>query len=123
MHVLHLEDDNPLCEILRVAFEAADPTIDMHQFGNSDEALKYIQETEKPINLYILDIRVPGSMNGLELAHKIRELEKPGAIVLTSAFEPPDRDKLNELKSDWFPKPWHIMETTKKLFEIAQTQS
>lgn len=120
MHVVHLEDDNPLREILRVAFEAANPQIKLHQFASSDDALKYIQENHKDISLYVLDIRVQGSMTGLEVARKIRELGADGAIVMTSAFEAPKRDLLNELKCEWYPKPWHIMETTKKLFELAR---
>lgn len=119
MHVVHLEDDAPLREILRAAFQAASPTLNLQQFANSDEALAYIQEHQADINLYILDIRVPGSMTGLELARKIRDIQAKGSIVLTSAYTPPGRDLLTELNCEWFPKPWHIMETTKKLFEIA----
>lgn len=120
MHVVHLEDDAPLREILRAAFQAADPNINLHQFINSDDALAYIQENLEAIDLYVLDIRVPGALSGLELARELRKLEAPGVIVLSSAFAPPSRDVLNELQCEWFPKPWHIMETTKKLFELAK---
>lgn len=122
MHVVHLEDDGPLREILRVAFQAANPNIDLHQFIDSDAALAYIQKNVNDIQLFVLDIRVPGQMDGLELAEKIRELNAPAPIVLTSAFTAPAREKLTQLRCEWFPKPWHIMETTKKLFELARQE-
>lgn len=120
MHVVHLEDDAPLREILRASFQAADPEIDLIQFFKSDDALEYIEENVDAIDLYIFDIRVPGSLDGLQLARRVRELDAPGVIVLTSAYTPPKRELLLELGCEWFPKPWHIMETTKKLFELAR---
>jgi DNA-binding response OmpR family regulator len=120
MHVVHLEDDAPLREILRASFQAADPDIDLIQFITSDEALEYIEENVDTIDLYVFDIRVPGSLDGIDLARKVRELDAPGVIVLTSAYSPPKRELLHELQCEWFPKPWHIMETTKKLFELAR---
>ena len=122
MHVVHLEDDGPLREILKVAFQAASPTIDLHQFLDSDSALEYIEKNLDTIQLYVLDIRVPGKLNGIELAQKIRELSKRGTIVLTSAYAAPPREMLTILHCEWFPKPWHIMETTKKLFELARQE-
>ena len=122
MHVVHLEDDGPLREILKVAFEAADPSVELHQFVSSNAAIEYIEKNLNEIDLFVLDIRVPGTMNGIQVAEKIRELNAQGAIVLTSAYQAPERDFLNKLQCEWFPKPWHIMETTKKLFELARKE-
>lgn len=122
MHVLHLEDESPLREILKVALLAAVPSVTLQQFINSDDAVKYIEEHGKDIDLYILDIRVPGSMDGLQVAHKIRELEAPGVIAMTSAYRAPEKDTLEKLKAEWFAKPWHIMEVMDKLLPIIKSK-
>lgn len=123
MHVLHLEDESPLREILKVALLAAVPTVNLQQYINSDEAVSYIEKNIKDIDLFILDIRVPGSMDGLEVAHKIRELGCPGVIAMTSAYRAPGREVLEELNAEWFAKPWHIMEVMDKLLPLINSKS
>lgn len=119
MHVLHLEDDGPLREIMKVALMAAVPNINLKQFVSSDDAVAYLKEN-KDIDLFILDIRVPGSMDGMQVARKIREEECPGVIAITSAYRAPERDTLNDLNAEWFAKPWHIMEVLDKLLPMIR---
>ncbi|MEP7284389.1 MAG: response regulator [Chloroflexota bacterium] len=117
LHVVHVEDDKPLRGILRATFRASEPAIDLHQFVSADEAVSYIESNWQTIDLFILDIRLPGEMNGLELAQKIRALNCPGYVVLTSAYSPPSREFLTEIRSEYYPKPWHILELTEKLLK------
>jgi DNA-binding response OmpR family regulator len=120
MHVLHLEDDGPLREIMKVALVAALPNINLKQFINSDEAVKYTEQHCQDIDLYILDIRVPGSLDGIGVARKVRELKCNGVIAITSAYRAPDNELLKELKCEWFAKPWHIMEVLDKLIPLIR---
>jgi DNA-binding response OmpR family regulator len=120
MHILHLEDDGPLREILGVAIKAVEPECKLRQFIKSDDAMGYIKENTEAIDLFILDIRVPGSIDGLDVARRVRDLKCPGTIVLTSAYRPPDKTVIAGLECEWFPKPWHIFETTSKVLEIAR---
>jgi DNA-binding response OmpR family regulator len=120
MHVVHLEDDGPLRDILKVALQAVAPDIRLRQFIDSDSALEYIRANGDAVDLFILDIRVPGTMDGMQLAGKIRELKCTGAIAITSAFRAPDRTLLNQLNCQWFAKPWHIMEVTEKLIPLSR---
>jgi len=123
MHVLHLEDESPLREILKVALLAAVPSVNLQQFVSSDDAVTYIEENKQKIDLYILDIRVPGSMDGLEVAYKIREVGGPGVIAMTSAYRAPGKDVLEQLNAQWFAKPWHIMEVMDKLLPMIKPSS
>jgi hypothetical protein len=123
MKILHLEDDGPLREILAAALKATAPTCEIHQFMNSDDALRYATENAQGVDLFILDVRVPGSMNGLQVAEKLRAIHCPGAIVITSAYRAPDEAILRRLSCEWYPKPWHIFEATTKLMTIAQHKS
>jgi CheY-like chemotaxis protein len=120
MRILHLEDDGPLREILAAALKATAPTCEIHQFVNSDDALRYATENVQGVDLFILDVRVPGSMNGLQVAEKLRAIHCPGVIVITSAYRAPDEAVLRELSCEWYPKPWHIFEATTKLMSMAQ---
>jgi two-component SAPR family response regulator len=117
IHIVHVEDDKPLKEILKVAFEAVDPHVQLQQFISADEALAYMDANRQTIDLFILDIRIPGSMNGLQLAQKIRQLGCPGHIVLTSAYLRPSRDMLATLRAEYYAKPWHIYDITPKLLQ------
>ena len=115
MHIVHLEDESPLREILRVALVAAVPDANLIQFINSDEMVAYVEQHKDDIDLYILDIRVPGKLDGVGVAYKIRELGGEGVIAITSAYNGPNKAQLQELDCQWFPKPWHIMDVLEKL--------
>jgi DNA-binding response OmpR family regulator len=117
IHVVNIEDDRPLRDILRVAFQVVDPYVKLQQFTSGDEALPYIEQNGQTIDLFVLDIRLPGTMSGIEVAQKIRELKYPGRIIVTSAYFSPDANLLSSLNVEYFPKPWHIMDLTHKLFQ------
>ena len=123
IHVVHVEDDRPLKDILRSVFKATDPKINLHQFTTADEAVVYIQENISTIDLFVLDIRLPGELNGIQLAEKIRELKCSGHIILTSAYSRPKLDVLETLQCEYHPKPWHLMEIAQKLFEYQRSDS
>lgn len=121
MHIVQLEDDNPLLEIMKVALEAAVPSVTLKQFMNSDNAIKYIEEHKDDIDLFLLDIRVPGTLDGVEVAQKIREMGCEGIIAITSAYRRPDRNKLTELNCQWLAKPWHVMDVIDRLLPMIRS--
>ncbi len=121
LHIVHLEDDGPLRDILRVSLTHISPDVRMHQFVDSDSTVLHIKENLQAIDLFILDIRVPGKLDGLGVAQKIRDLGATSPIVLTSAYRKPDSEQLQTLKCEWFPKPWHILETSDILVKLARS--
>lgn len=123
MEFLHLEDHEPLREVLKVALMAADPSLKIIQFEDSDSAVAYIEQHKNEIDLFILDIRVPGALDGIEVAQKIRALGCEGAIVLTSAYGRPEQDFLNTYRCVWMAKPWHLVDSARKLFPLATKKS
>ncbi len=114
-NIVHVEDDIYLTDLLKIAFEAVAPGIELHQFMSGDEALPFIEKNADKIDLFILDIRLPGKMNGLEIAQWIRDTKCPGFIVLTSAYSTPGSKFLSDLHCEFYPKPWHILDVTQKL--------
>jgi DNA-binding response OmpR family regulator len=117
MHVVQIEDDRSLREILKVALQAVEPNITLRQFIAGDDAVAYIGQYAQTIDLFVIDLHLPGKVTGVQLAQTIRDLQCPGFIVLTSAYAPPEDDVLASLRSEYYPKPWHILEVTQKLLK------
>ena len=56
---------------------------DVVEAGNADEAIAILQQ-RTDIHLVFTDIHMPGSMDGLKLAHFVRDRWPPVKIVATS---------------------------------------
>jgi response regulator of citrate/malate metabolism len=115
MNIVHVEDEKPLKDILKTTLATFDPSVNIIQFTTGDDALTYIQKNSESIDLFILDIRLPGTLNGVQLAEKIRQMHCPGHMVITSAFSRPSPETLTTLRCDYYRKPWHLVELMQKL--------
>lgn len=60
--------------------------------SSADEALAILETHE--ISCVWTDIQMPGSMNGLQLAHRVREKLPTALIVVSSGNELPDHNAL-----------------------------
>ena len=76
--------------------------------SNADEAIT-ILEARKDIRLVFTDIDMPGSMDGLKLAHAIRERWPPIELILTSGHFDIRDDEIPE-RGRFFPKPYRDQE-------------
>ena len=89
LHAVHLVE--------QAGFEAVEA-------ASADEAIS-ILEARKDIRIVFTDVHMPGSMDGLKLAHAIRERWPPIELILTSGH-------FNLANSDlpargcFFPKPY-----------------
>ena len=86
--------------------------------GTATEALALCKARPEAVDVLFTDIRMPGSMDGLELAHKVRE-RWPWIIILIasgniflSREELPDRAK-------FFPKPYDMRRVIGTMRELA----
>lgn len=121
LHVVNVEDDRSLRDILRVAFQAVEPRIDLYQFSSGDEAFPYIEQHVRDIDLFVIDMRLPGTMNGVQVAQRIRERNCTGRVILTTAFSFPDPVLLQTLNVEYFPKPWHILDLAQNVLGARMT--
>ena len=115
MRVLHLEDTKPLRDILKATLTAIRPGCEVEQFIGSDEAIEYIKQHGDEVDIFLLDVRVPGSVDGLGVAEVIKQMGLKGAIVMTSAYMSPGRERLSDLNAHWFQKPWQIQDVQEML--------
>jgi CheY-like chemotaxis protein len=78
-------EDEPLVRLCAVeTVEAAGFTV--IEAANADEAIR-ILENRKDIHVVFTDIHMPGSMDGLKLAHAVRDRWPPIKIIVTSGRE------------------------------------
>lgn len=115
LHVVNIEDDHDLQTLLGIAFKETDQNLNLQQFVNGDYAIPYIMQHGGSIDLFVIDIMLPGKYNGIQIAQFIRSLGCPGHIALTSAFAEPPRDLLNSIRAEFFLKPMHILDIIPKL--------
>lgn len=120
MLIVHMEDEGPLREIMHIALSSADPNLKIQQFSDSDSAVTFIAENIDNINLFLLDVRVPGEIDGMGVAAKIRELGSERPIIITSAYRKPKKVQLEEIKAKWMAKPWHIIDAPQILLPLAK---
>jgi DNA-binding NtrC family response regulator len=109
MKLVHLEDEGPLREVLGSVLMMLDDEVELVQFFNGDDAWAYIEANLDNICVYILDVRVPGKLDGMAIAEHIRKAGSKRPIVINSAYYKPDKSILNELELEWMPKPLHIL--------------
>jgi len=122
LSIVHLEDEYMLRDIFKATVDAYDPAIDLKQFVDSDSLIHYLSTTTDSIDLCVVDIRVPGSINGIGVVKTLHDWGYSGAIVITSAYRRPDKDLFDALSCEWAPKPWNPIDIMSKLNELIQAK-
>ncbi|MDX1993212.1 MAG: hybrid sensor histidine kinase/response regulator [bacterium] len=117
-HIVCLEDDLHLYNILKTALHSVNPGLKLVQFANGEHLLRYLVQPSTPIDLIVLDIRVQGRYTGLQVAQELRRIDYPARMVLTSAYVTPDNRLLSELKVDFIPKPWKLPQLIRQLLDL-----
>jgi DNA-binding response OmpR family regulator len=118
LSIVHLEDDYMLREIFKATVEAFDPCVSLKQFVDSDSVMDYISRTTNPIDLFVVDIRVPGAMNGIGVVKTLHDWGYSGLIIITSAFRRPDKNLFGALSCEWASKPWNPGEIMTRLEQL-----
>lgn len=113
--VLLVEDEG----LVRMA--AADDLIDagfsVLEAANADEAIRML-ETHPEISILFTDIDMPGSMDGIRLAHAVRERWPPVKLVLVSGHQSPTADLL-PAETAFFTKPYDMGTVSKALWNLT----
>src|SRR4026208_2216359 len=85
--------------------------------SNADDAI-IILEARKDIRIVFTDIDMPGSMDGLKLAHAIRKRWPPIELIVTSGHFHLSDDDMPE-RGQFFPKPYGDREIISALRHFA----
>jgi CheY-like chemotaxis protein len=114
--VLIVEDEYLVRTGTRDAVETAG--FDVLEAGDADEAIA-ILAVRNDVSLIFTDVHMPGSMDGLKLAHFVRDRWPPVKIVATSARVRITASDLPE-GGRFLPKPYSAAEITATLRELIQ---
>ena len=106
--ILVVEDDTLLrfviCEVLRGG------DLEVVEVANADAALHYLK-TKDSVDLVFTDVNMPGSMDGLELAHAVNENFPEIKVVVTSGNPPASPTAPNP----FIPKPYVVYDVLDKI--------
>ena len=84
MNVLIVDDEQPARDRLRTIL---DDEADFHVIGEASNGREALSECARlSPDLVLLDIRMPG-LDGIETAHHLNSLDKPPAVVFTTAYD------------------------------------
>ena len=114
--IVLIVEDEPFLRI-QAADIAADAGFVVLEAANADEAIA-ILESRADVRVVFTDIQMPGSMDGLKLAHAIRNRWPPVAIIVTSGQVRPAGGMLPE-NVPFLGKPYEAVALTQLLVKLA----
>ena len=101
--VLVVEDDDCIREI--VAESLSDLHIYVVQASNAPQALNILREAPSTIDLLFTDVKMPGVIDGMELASYVTKVWPSIPILITSGHQRPRSHEL-PVRSLFLPKPY-----------------
>src|SRR5690606_25791997 len=118
LRVLLVEDDPSVARLVGELLEELGASVD--RAGTADEALQVF--AEKPAGAVVSDMVMPGTMNGLDLARKLRECRPRLPILLMTGYSA----AAGSAAEQGFPvlrKPFTSDELAARLSEAVQRYS
>ena len=85
---------------------------------NADEAIR-ILESRDDIRIVFTDVNMPGSMDGIKLAHAVRHRWTPIEIIVTSGLTLANVQELLPERGVFFPKPYTPAQVASALHRLA----
>ena len=85
---------------------------------NADEAIR-ILESRDDIRIVFTDVNMPGSMDGIKLAHAVRDRWPPIEIIVTSGLTVENVQELLPERGIFFPKPYTPAQVASALKRLA----
>lgn len=113
-----LEDDAPIRELEAYALKAAG--FDVVGFADADGFLKAAQN--EPPALAILDLMLPGPLDGLEVMKRLRKIS-PHAFVIIASAKGSEYDRVKGLDlgaDDYLVKPFSMLEMASRVKAVLR---
>ena len=109
-------EDEPLVR-LDAARAIEDAGFEVIEAANADEAIE-ILENRSDIRVVFTDMHMPGSLDGLKLAHAVRNRWPPIKIIVTSGHGRVSEEDL-PTGGRFFAKPYDLEEITNTLRDLT----
>lgn len=107
MYVLIAEDEPSSSELISELLDAYGASVIV--LASADAALRYFMHQPAAIKLVITDVRLPGKLDGYDLARLIHQRQPKLPVIVTSGYERSPRPELNT-NVFFLPKPWSLDE-------------
>jgi CheY-like chemotaxis protein len=114
--VILVVEDEALVRASAVAW-AEDAGFEVVEAADADAAIRML-ESRTDIRVVFTDIDMPGSMDGLRLAHAVRNRWPPIKLVVTSGHVLPAAGDLPE-GGHFFPKPYDPSKVADALWKLV----
>src|ERR1700756_1620802 len=110
MHLLIVEDEEKLAKALKKGLELKGYAVDW--LPDPDKALNRILLYRSEYDLIILDLMLPGSMDGAAITEKVRQEGVTTPIIILTARNETEHkvDLLNKGADDYIVKPFSFQE-------------
>ena len=105
--VLLTEDDECIREILADYLEGLN--IQVVQASDAAEALRRLEQSADEINLLFTDVKMPGAIDGMQLAELVTATWPAVAVLISSGHVRPTRREL-PVRSIFLAKPYSFAE-------------
>jgi DNA-binding response OmpR family regulator len=116
-HVLVVDDDPSICQLLTRYFEGEGYIVSTAFDGQ--EMRRHLKQNE--VDIVLLDLSLPGGQDGLDLAREIRTRSDIPIIILTGRDDVVDRIIGIEIGADdYITKPFHLREVHVRLKSILR---
>jgi two-component system response regulator len=115
--VVYVEDEPSIAQLLSSGLGLFG--ISVHPiFMSAEELLAAVDgDAFNTADILMFDIRLP-KMTGVDLAGELRRRGEDRPFVLVSAWPPPSKEKLAEIRANFLPKPFDfpdVVQTIQKL--------
>lgn len=117
MKIYYVEDERDLSEIIRKYLVREG--FEVKTFYDGETAIKHASDN---VDLWILDIMLPGEINGYDIIKKIKAVDSKSRIIFTSARDQ-DMDKIMGLElggDDYLAKPYSPRELVLRVKAILR---
>jgi CheY-like chemotaxis protein len=114
IRVLVVEDE-PTVRSLAVDV-LADAGFETAEASNAAQALELLKNSEEDIDVLFTDVRMPGSMDGLELASVAKRKHPQLHVIVTSGYF--DRAELPQ-GTTFISKPWSAVDLVSRILRAA----
>jgi CheY-like chemotaxis protein len=114
--VVLVVEDEPLIRLNAVAM-IEEAGYEVVEAANADEAIS-ILESRSDIRIVFTDVHMPGTMDGLKLAHAVRDRWPPIKLIVTSGQMMVSEGEL-PIGGRFFSKPYQPSELARALSELV----
>lgn len=103
--IIVVEDEELILELMVDVLELYGYTV--RPFIRADLAWQFIQACDHPLRLLITDLKMPGTIDGVELVKLVHQLHPDIPVVVASGFHSASETLADE-GVVWLPKPFNI---------------